>query len=418
MKINWFICISIVTLFSLQTCWMSPEYSQKLPSITDDSSVNTINVQANHFTFNEFITSVYQTPDDHKQGLVDSFVQWADIITGIPYIEDNTAYFLYINGSNPTVSIAGDFTDWDPNGQQLTHLSGTTLYYRGYQFESDARLDYKLVVNGEWILDPLNPMTTSGGYGPNSELAMNDYVQAPEIQNYDIPHGSVSTSNFTDTTQGRTRSVWIYTPPGYTESDLQYRSIYFHDGNEYLNLGFAQNVLDYLIENKSIPPVVGVFVDPTNRNDEYSYDMDFMEMFVKELVPWIDSEYRTINDANSRAVAGVSLGGLTSLLFTFHHPETFANCGAYSSAIWIGDLIQQYENSEVLPVKIYMDAGTYETSAFNSSLTLQESLANNGWEHKWKVWHEAHSWGSWRAHLDESLNYFWPMTSTGIDEGY
>ncbi len=402
---------------------MSPEHLQKQHSVTDDFSVATVSAQQKGFTFNNFITSVYQAPADQKQALVDSFMQWADTTTGIPYIEDNTAYFLYINGSNPTVSVAGDFTGWDPSGQIFNYLSGTNLFYRGYQFEADARLDYKLVIddqdpNDKWILDPLNPNTCSGGFGPNSELAMSDYVQAPEIQNFEIPHGAVTYYDFSDTTQERTRSVRVYTPPGYVENDFQYRSIYFHDGNEYLTLGFAQNVLDYLIENQSIPPVIAVFVDPTNRNEEYSCDTDFMDMFVNELVPWIDSEYRTMIDANSRAVAGVSLGGLTSLLFTLHHPETFANCGAYSPAIWIGDLMQEYQSSEVLPVKIYMDAGTYETSIFNSASTLQETFLNNSWNYKWKIWHEGHSWGAWRAHLDESLTYFWPMTSTGIDDSY
>jgi len=112
----------------------------------------------------------------------------------------------------------------------------------------------------------------------------------------------------------------------------------------------------------------------------------------------------------------VSLGGLTALLFTLQHPEVFGNCGAYSSAIWLGDLIEQYQNAQVQSVKIYMDAGTYESSIINSSASLQEILENNNWEYRWKVWHEGHSWGAWRAHLDESLTYFWPMETSGIDE--
>ncbi|NQV15212.1 hypothetical protein HQ531_07120 [bacterium] len=400
---------------------MSPEFPEETPIINDtpdDFSGNSSSTQLEEFTFGEFITSVYLAPAEEKQALVDSFMLWADSTTGIPYIEDSTAYFLYLNESNPDVAVAGDFCGWDPSGQGFTFLSGTNLYYRAYQFESDARLDYKFVVNGNWILDPLNSSTCSGGFGPNSELSMSAYVQPEEIQEYDIPHGSITFSNFSDTTQGRTRAVRIYTPPGYSEGELNYRSIYFHDGNEYINLGYARNVLDYLIQQELIPPVIAVFVDPLNRNEEYSYDMQFMEMFVNELVPWVDSQYRTMTDPDSRAIAGVSLGGLTSLLFTLHHPETFANCGAYSSAIWIGDLIVQYEVSGVLPVKIYMDAGTYESSILNSSASLVEILENNGWDHKWLVWHEGHSWGAWRAHLDESLTYFWPLAATGIDDSY
>ena len=403
---------------TVPSCTTAPETQNFDLNATDDFSVSRADPELLTGLFNDFITSVYQAPADEKQVLVDSFLQWADSATGIPYIEDTTAYFLYINGSNPQVAVAGDFTGWDPMNQNLTNLSGTNLYYAGYQFENDARLDYKLVVDGNWLLDPLNPSTCSGGYGPNSELSMAAYIQPPEIETYTIPHGSLFSTTFSDTTQGRTRAVKVYTPPGYAEGTQHYRSIYFHDGSEQIDLGFAENVLDFLISQELIPPVIAIFVDPINRMEEYAYDYDFMNMFVNELVPWIDSEYRTMPEAEYRAVAGVSLGGLTSLLFTLRHPDVFGNCGAYSSAIWFGDLIDQYEASPVLPVKIYMDAGTYEPSIYNSSMSLKGILEDEQWNLHWKVWHEGHSWGAWRAHLDDALTHFWPMATSGIDDRY
>ena len=369
-------------------------------------------------SFSNFISSVYQAAAEDKQDLVNAFMLWADSTTGIPYIEDSTVFFLYLNGSSPSVRLAGDFNNWNPEGSSLNHLTGTNLYYRGLQFESDARLDYKYVINSTWILDPLNPHTCTGGFGPNSELAMPGYIQPVEIRNYAIPHGTMYTTSFTDTTQGRTRTLRIYTPPGYSESTLAYRCMYFLDGSEYVTLGSAGNILDYLIAQSLIPPVIGVFTDPTDRMEEYSYDYDFMEMFVTELVPWVDANYRTMLGPESRGITGVSLGGLTALLFTLEHPEIFANCGAYSPAVWIGDIIQRYGDHAVLPVKIYMDAGSYEPSIMNPSTTLASILNENGWDSRWRTWHEGHSWGAWRAHLDESLVYFWPLSSTGIDERY
>lgn len=408
---------SLLFLF-ITSCTTAPDPQDDSMIVTDDFSVGRVDPVQLNGHFNDFITSVYQAPASEKQALVDSFLQWADNTTGIPYIEDSTAYFLYVNGSSPQVRVAGDFTGWDPTDENLINLSGTNLYYAGYAFENDARLDYKLVVNSSWILDPLNPNTCSGGYGPNSELAMSGYIQPPEIQSYPIPHGSVSSTTFSDTTQGRTRTVRVYTPPGYEQGSQSYPSIYFHDGSEHLNLGFADNVLDYMIDQEMIAPVIAVFVDPTNRMEEYSYDYDFMAMFINELVPWIDSEYRTMPEAENRAVAGVSLGGLTSLLFTLQHPDVFGNCGAYSPAIWFGDIIDQYDGAEVLPVKIYMDAGTYEPSIYNSSTALKGILQDAQWDLRWRTWHEGHSWGAWRAHLDDALTHFWPMVTSGIDDRY
>jgi len=400
----------------IQSCTIAPDTQVTELYLTDDFSVRRTDPVQLTGTFSDFISSVYQAPADQKQALVDSFLQWADSATGIPYIEDTTAYFIYLNGSSPEVDVAGDFSGWEPTHQSFNYLSGTNLYYAGYHFESDARLDYKLIVNGNWILDPLNPHTCSGGYGPNSELSMPAYQQPPEIESYSIPHGTMSSTSFSDSTQGRTRLVQVYTPPGYAEGSLNYRSIYFHDGSEQMNLGFARNVLDYLIAEALIPPVIAIFVDPTNRNDEYSYDYDFMAMFVNELVPWIDGQYRTMPDAEYRAIAGVSLGGLTSLLFTIQHADVFGNCGAFSPAVWIGDLLEQVEASPLLPVKIYMDAGTYEPSIYNSAGALQEILENDQWNLQWSQWHEGHSWGAWRAHLDDALTYFWPMITSSIDD--
>ena len=412
--------ILLLSLFValLASCTTAPESQNYDLYATDDFSVRRADPEQFTGSFSDFITSVYQAPADEKQALVDSFLQWADSATGIPYIEDTTAYFLYLNESNPQVAVAGDFTGWDPTNQDFIPLSGTNLFYAAYQFENDARLDYKLVVNGNWMLDPLNPSTCSGGYGPNSELSMAGYIQPPEIQAYTIPHGSLFSTTFSDTTQGRTREVKIYTPPGYDQGTHSYRSIYFHDGNEQIALGFTENVLDFLISQELIPPVIAIFVDPINRMEEYSYDYNFMDMFVNELVPWIDGQYRTMPEAEHRAVAGVSLGGLASLLFTLQHPDVFGNCGAYSPAIWFGDLIDQYEASEVLPIKIYMDAGTYEPSIYNSSMSLKGVLEAEQWNLQWRSWHEGHSWGAWRAHLDDALTYFWPMATSGIDDNY
>lgn len=399
-------------------CWISPELDEAGPGLPNDFFAQPTTVLRETGTFNNFITSVYQAAAGDKQALVDSFLFWANSETGIPYIEDSTAYFLYFNGANVTVQIAGDFSNWSPEGQNFSFLTGTNLYYKGISFENDARLDYKLVVNGNWILDPLNPHTCSGGYGPNSELSMLGYIQPPEIQTYPIPHGTMSSTTFSDTTQGRTRTIRIYTPPGYAESDMTYRTAYFLDGSEYVTLASAANILDFLIAESMIPPIIGVFTDPTDRMAEYSYDYDFMNMFIGELVPWVDETYRTMAEPEARAITGVSLGGLTSLLFTIQHPEVFANCGAYSPAIWFGDLIGQYSDQPVLPVKIYMDAGTYEPSIYHSASQLQDILEDQGWEHDYRVWHEGHSWGAWRAHLDNSLIYFWPLSSTGIDDRY
>ena len=100
---------------------------------------------------------------------------------GIPFIEDSTANFIYLGTPN-SVSVPGDFNGWSTSAWPMTHLSQTNFWYRSENFELDARLDYKFVMNGSnWILDPENPNICQGGFGPNSELSMPLYVQPWEI---------------------------------------------------------------------------------------------------------------------------------------------------------------------------------------------------------------------------------------------
>ena len=144
--------------------------------------------------FQQFIDHVNSLGDPiAKQAAVDSFMTYARSM-GIPFIEDSTANFIYIGTPN-SVSVPGDFNGWNMNVWPMIKLSQTNFWYRSENFELDARLDYKFVLNGStWILDPENPHTCQGGFGQNSELSMPLYVQPWEINyNPNILHGTVVT---------------------------------------------------------------------------------------------------------------------------------------------------------------------------------------------------------------------------------
>ena len=224
-------------------------------------------------------------------------------LLAFPLIEgSNQAHFLY-QGSESSVSVPGDFNFWDPGASPMTKLADTDLWYRSYDFESNARLDYKLVVNGSsWILDPLNPNTVLGGFGPNSELAMPDYVQPWEIEEYPgVPLGSISQSSIYSDNTGKTYQYKVYLPAEYEDNpNRHYPTIYLHDGFEYVDLASSAHILDNLIDEELITPLIAVFVHPTNRNEEYAFSQRdaYRLFFAEELVPVIDQQYR--NTAGSR----------------------------------------------------------------------------------------------------------------------
>ena len=370
--------------------------------------------------FRAFVERVNGLPSPQRPAVVDSFM---NAVPAFPFIEEgNVAYFLY-RGTPSSINLAGDMNGWTTQGYAFSRLADTDLWYWEDAYEADARLDYKFVLNGStWILDPLNPRQVSGGFGPNSELAMPGYIDPPEILNYPaIPHGSIEDTLFHSNFLNNSRTVRIYLPPSYDPAGSDsFPVALFHDGGEYLTLGSAKNVLDYLIAEQRIQPLIAVFVPPVNRDNEYAFTqtVPYTSFILQELMPYVDGAYRTRHAPDQRLMAGLSFGGLITTEICYGHPEAFGLLGLYSPAYWPkdGEVINNMVGGPVKDLKIYMDWGTYEASILLDGQQLKDILPALSYEMTWYQWHEGHSWGSWRAHLDLSLEYFFPGSALGIDE--
>ena len=149
---------------------------------------------------NELLATVNIADPTARQTELDAL--WANLQAAgqVPYAQDGQVAFLY-RGFTGTVSWPGDFNGWNPSapGWLGTQLAGTDLWILEKSFPADARLDYKIFRNGSWILDPANPLQMWGGFGPNSELRMPDYVFPQEtVRQPSVPRGDL-TANITTT---------------------------------------------------------------------------------------------------------------------------------------------------------------------------------------------------------------------------
>jgi enterochelin esterase family protein len=371
-------------------------------------------------SFQDFIDYVNGLSDPAaRQTAVDSFMNQ---LPGAPLIEfDTLVHFLY--QGNVPVQVAGDFNGWNPALGALSSVGFTDLWVRTMVFEPNARLDYKFVLSGSnWILDPLNPNTVSGGFGPNSELAMPQYVQPWEIVSQSgIPKGTIETFNFNSAVLGGNYQVQVYLPPSYaSHPDRHYPSIYVQDGQEYLTLGSAKNVLDNLIDAGLIYEVVGVFIRPNNRNEEYagSKRNQYRTFLVQELIPHILSQYRVIDAPQARAAIGTSLGANISAQIAFHNKDVVGKAGLHSPAFWPNN----QETSVLLmeggyqPIKWAAVWGTYETSVFQNMEAVQATLEFHGNDFYGNYYPEGHSWGLWRATLDELLIELFPPNFVSVKD--
>ncbi len=379
-----------------------------------------ISAQSNFFNFLGRVNSAGDSLA--KAAVIDSFITHHRNSTGIPAIDGNYAIFVY-RGSASTAAVAGDFTSWS-SMLQMTKISGTNFFYYFRTFEQNARQDYKIITNGNnWILDPLNPRTCAGGYGPNSELAMPGYIRPWEINyNAAVPRGTVEVKNLSSTNTGTSFQVRIYLPAEYASNPAKrYKTVYFHDGGDYLNLANAATVLDNAIDSNKIEPVIGVFVYPNNRNDEYAGNKrtQYRLFYVNELVPYIDANYRTIADKDARLVLGDSFGGNISGLITYYHSDVFANCGLHSAAFWPNNY-EAYNlivNSPKLNIKYFSVWGTYE-SLFTNMRNFRDSLISKGYELYWSEKPEGHSWGLWKANIMNMIAWFFPGSPVGVDDQF
>ncbi len=363
--------------------------------------------------FNKFISKMSKISlNKEKQIFIENYLETQSKI-GIPIIDKNTAHFLFY-GVADTVSIAGDCNGWNPSNSLFTRIDNTKLFYRSEKFEKSARLDYKIVINNShWILDPENPNLAPGGFGPNSELSMSEYIQPSEIV-YDssISHGKIIDLKFYSRLLGRIYKLDIYLPPGYDSlAPKGYPTIYFQDGSDYISLGSSINIIDNLINENRIQKIISVFVTPTNRMEEFGGNKrtEYSNFFSIELVPHIDSLFNTVKNKSQRLILGTSLGANISAYISYNYPEVFGNCGLHSAAFWVNDneVYNLFVNGKIKSIRFVATWGTYE-SLYENMRSFAHAISKKGYIIDYLELPEGHSWGQWRATTDFILETIFP----------
>lgn len=355
--------------------------------------------------FEEFLDVLNSSPIPMKYKFIDDFIS---SVHSFPIIEQDTLVHFITRLKARSVFLAGDFNNWKPD-IECKNVPYTDLWYYTTPFEPDARLDYKFVINGDtWILDLLNPQKIPGGFGDNSELLMPDYKVVHEIKYYDdIAHGTLKDTALYCEYLKQDREVVLYLPYNYSEYE-KLPFILFQDGGDYLNFAMTKNILDYLIYHEMIEPVVGVFISPVERNEEYAGDLkiEYGNFIAHIVFPFLYSSYHISSDPEDHAVIGASNGGNISLWLGFHYPERFRKIGAQSS--YVEERLQrEFQNAEKLPLTISIDMGKYDIPILEELIAqFIPILSEKGYSYTYKEFPEGHSWGNWRGHVGDILIEF------------
>ncbi len=366
--------------------------------------------------FDTLLKRCASVPEEQRAALLDDFIRSTPFF---PLPEDSAALFLY-RGKADSVSMAGDMTGWGAAPAPLTRIPGTGVWYRRIPLEPDARIEYKLVVDGQWMTDPLNPHDASGPFGSNSELRMPAYaVRFDSARDPYIPQGTLFDTTFNCSYSAKPRPIRMYMPPGYETGDRRYPLLLFQDGSDYIRYVGAPAILDRLIHEKQMGPVLALFVPPLERGREYSGDLrgEYIRFIAGTLVPWAESRFRTLADPSKRAVLGASDGGNISLCIGLRHPGLFGCVVAHSSNVQ-EDIRDAFRDGPEKKLRFYMDLGKYDIPVLIPRVRECVSvLRSRGYDVVYREYPEGHNWGFWRAHLGDALILFFPFSESGSSSG-
>jgi len=360
--------------------------------------------------FLQFLSKVNSSKDSLRQELVDDYMTEIKIF---PIVEDTFAHFVFkCEGLKP--HLAGDFTGWDPTIAPMENIVGTDVWFITKSFDRGARLDYQFVYNDSiWVLDPLNPNKNIGGFGYNSELRMPDYIIPKEIDYVkDNLHGTIIDTTWYSKELGNSRQIKVYLPPNYYSEKLSYPLVLVNDGSEYLSYAKMDNVLDNLISNGVIRPIIAVFVPPIDRTKEYvtDYKENYTDFIINDVIDWVDKKFRTQKDPSNRMVMGSSYGGNISLWISKEHPNTFGLVGVFSPFIE-DDILNYFADLSDTNLDIFILHGKYDhiDAIHESAHNLRSILDKKSIKYIYREYPDSHSYGFWRGHIDELLTSYFTL---------
>jgi len=354
---------------------------------------------------------VKQRLEEKEQALRHEIEQFLEVlqVLGTPMIEEPAVHFVYYNPTAQSVAVSGEFNQW--TSTSMTSLGQTGIFYHTTEFRGPARVEYKLIVDGQWIVDPFCQNRVDNGIGEqNSFFVAGDFQEPPELEwAAKIPHGRVEELDFNSKLLNNQRRVYVYLPPEHTKpSPQRFATFYIHDGGEYLSRARLPTVLDNLRHSQDIPPLIAVMVDPVDRMGEYHTNEHYAQFMEKELIPYIDRHYRTRAERGARGVMGASLGGLISTYLALSRPHLFSKVAGQSSALFLEqDKIATLVNGLTANTSFYFDVGVYEPQFIPAHHQLVPLLQAKGCPCLFQELEGGHNWTNWRAHLKDLLTFLW-----------
>lgn len=242
---------------------------------------------------------------------------------------------------------------------------------------------------------------------------------------------------------GRKVSYSIYLPSDYNTSKRNYPVLYLLHGytdNEtnWIHMGQMKTIADRAIANEEAVPMIIVMPDAwdTWYVNQYDGKVPYEDMFFEELIPYMEKTYRVRSNQESRAIAGLSMGGYGSFLYSLHHPDMFCACAPLSAAVFddsvmdtrkakshkdlfnrlfgpgdehwhknsVEKILSDWDENKLPNIRYYIDCGDKD-GLLEGNFQVHQIMRQKNIKHEFRVRGGGHSWTYWRTALPEVLKF-------------
>lgn len=430
----------IIAFLLLSILLINTVYSQSLK--TRNEIVFT-EIKRPYKTISPYISGILKLKGKHLENEIKRFWQRAKQ-DRLPLIENDPldneyTYISFIyreKRKNKAVSldVLGIYEDLSMGNRKLRHIENTDFYYRSYKVPKDICFSYcfkiKDIKTGKTDnnLDTYNsnrmPLGKANWYSYSViDLCKNQSAWKDlNLKAEKALNSRVDTIQYTDKTVHKARKVYIYLPPNYdSKRKKAYPVIYLFDASIYLNRVEVPNVLDNMISEGKIEPMIAVMFGTFKKTRSVILPLNFKfkDEFINEFVPLIRKAYNVSIDPHKNIIGGMSYGGLAANFVALYHPEIFGRVLSQSASLWRGLqhtdsqgnwlrhdwLVEQYKKQDRKDIKLFLDWGLQENWVVGANRRMVHLLKEKGYKYKFMEFNGWHDLSNSRKTFPQGLLY-------------
>ncbi len=279
---------------------------------------------------------------------------------------------------------------------------------------------YSILIDGVAVCDPASQ--TFYGMGRMASGIEIPFAGGDYYAQKDVPHGDIRIKKYFSPVTRSWREMYVYTPPGYDSSlSAKYPVLYILHGGGEDQTGWAMQgktglIIDNLIAEGKARPMLVVMPDANIGAGGFNAGgiESAMKMFEGEMkgaiIPFVEKNYRVVADANHRALAGLSLGGIHTLYTGINNTDMFSYLGVFSSG-WIVPMQSQIADAQYAFLKenadkvntnlkaFWISEGGKEDIAYKNGQIMLSKLDELNIKHTYYEYPGGHTWPVWRNDL-------------------